>query len=125
VRLENPDGQLSVNLFALWCFAPPVMSLWPLRPLSQRSSEPKDLRLEGNRVSALWSFGATAKIFRDCGVRFACEPTKLEPLKIRYFHIFDRGGNLFELASDLYCSEDKTAIRFGGWISARCIDHFQ
>ena len=65
-------------------------------------------------------FGATAKIFRDRRVRFACEPTKLEPLKIRYFHIFDRGGNLFELASGLYCSEDKTAIQFEGWISARC-----
>ena len=76
----------------------------------------KDQRSEGNMVIALWSFGATAKIFRNRGVRFACESTKLEPLKIRYFNIFDRGGNLFELANG--CSVQKTAIRFGGWISA-------
>jgi len=38
----------------------------------------------------------TAKIFLDSGVHFACEPTKLEPPGIRYFDIFDRGGNLLE-----------------------------
>jgi hypothetical protein len=54
------------------------------------------------------------KIFRDRRVRFACEPTKLEPFRIRYFHILDRGGNLFELASGCSVQEDKTTIRFGG-----------
>jgi hypothetical protein len=115
VRLENPNGQLSVNLFALWSFAPPVMSLWRLRPLSQRTSEPKDQRSEGNRVAGLCPLGATAKIFRNRGVRFACESTKLEPLRIRYFHIFDRGGKLFELASGCrFRRQDRGALRGHG-----------
>jgi hypothetical protein len=45
--------------------------------------------------------GATAKICRDRGVRFACEPTKLEPLRIRYYNIFDRGGKLLEFGQQL------------------------
>jgi hypothetical protein len=83
--------------------------------------EPKDLgteRLwsESDTVNALCTFGATAKGLPGPRSSFACKPTKLEPLKIRYFNIFDRGGNLFELANG--CSVQKTAIRFGGWISA-------
>ena len=40
-------------------------------------------------------FGATAKMFRDRGVRFVCEPNKIGAayeLMIRYFNIFDCGG---------------------------------
>jgi hypothetical protein len=45
--------------------------------------------------------GATAKILRDRGVRFACEPIKREPLRIRYHDIFDRGGKLLEFGQQL------------------------
>jgi hypothetical protein len=38
VRLENPNGQLSVNLLASWRFVPPVMSPWSPTPF-----EPKNL----------------------------------------------------------------------------------
>ena len=49
----------------------------------------------------LCPFEATAKIFRDRGVRFVCEPTKLEPLSIRYYNIFDRGRKLLEFGQQL------------------------
>ena len=35
------------------------------------------------------------------GARFACEPTVLEGLGIRYFHIFDNDGNLIEFGQSL------------------------
>ncbi len=58
-------------------------------------------------------------------VRFSCESTKLEPLRIRYFHIFDRGGNLFELAIGCRFRKDKTAVHFGGHESPQgVIDQF-
>ena len=44
---------------------------------------------------------ATEKVFRDKGARFACEPTVLEGLGIRYFHIFDNDGNLIEFGQSL------------------------
>ena len=44
---------------------------------------------------------ATEKVFRDKGARFACEPTVLEGLGIRYFHIFDNDGNLVEFGQSL------------------------
>jgi hypothetical protein len=77
---------------------------------------PKHLRSEGNRFAGLCPFGATAKIFRDRGVRFACEPTKLEALKIRYFHIFDRGGKLleFEPAAVVFRRQNRDTVRGPG-----------
>jgi catechol 2,3-dioxygenase-like lactoylglutathione lyase family enzyme len=44
---------------------------------------------------------ATEKVFRDKGARFACEPTVLEGLGIKYFHIFDNDGNLIEFGQSL------------------------
>jgi hypothetical protein len=49
----------------------------------------------------LCTFGATAKVFRDRGVRFVCGPTKLEPPGIHNFDIFDRGGKLLEFGQKL------------------------
>ena len=45
-------------------------NLWSSGPLGQRTSTSKDARSEGDTVNALCSFGATAKVFRDRGVRF-------------------------------------------------------
>jgi catechol 2,3-dioxygenase-like lactoylglutathione lyase family enzyme len=39
---------------------------------------------------------ATAALLREQGVTFACEPTSLAELGVRYFHIYDRDGNLLE-----------------------------
>jgi len=69
--------------------------------LEPRLPEPKHQRPEGETVNALWSLGATAKVFRDRGVRFAYGPTKLEPLRILYFNIFDRGGKLLEFGQQI------------------------
>jgi methylmalonyl-CoA/ethylmalonyl-CoA epimerase len=44
---------------------------------------------------------ATEKVLRDKGAQFACEPTVLEGLGIRYFHIFDNDGNLIEFGQSL------------------------
>jgi methylmalonyl-CoA/ethylmalonyl-CoA epimerase len=44
---------------------------------------------------------AVEKVFRQKGARFACEPTVLEGLGIRYFHIFDNDGNLIEFGQSL------------------------
>jgi methylmalonyl-CoA/ethylmalonyl-CoA epimerase len=44
---------------------------------------------------------ATEKVLRDKGARFACQPTVLEGLGIRYFHIFDNDGNLIEFGQSL------------------------
>jgi methylmalonyl-CoA/ethylmalonyl-CoA epimerase len=44
---------------------------------------------------------ATEKVLRDRGARFACEPTVLEGLGIRYFHVFDNDGNLIEFGQSL------------------------
>src|SRR5580704_6689176 len=44
---------------------------------------------------------ATEKVFRDQGARFACQPTVLEVLVIRYFHIFHNDGNLIEFGQSL------------------------
>jgi methylmalonyl-CoA/ethylmalonyl-CoA epimerase len=44
---------------------------------------------------------ATEKVLRDKGARFACEPTVLEGLGIRYFHIFDNDGNLIEFGQSI------------------------
>jgi len=71
----------------------------------------KNPRSDGNTVNVFWPFGAIAKIFRDRGVRFVFGPTKLEPLRILYFNIFDRAGNLLESASS--CSIQKTGPRYG------------
>jgi hypothetical protein len=59
-------------------------------------------------------FGATAKMFLDRGVRFACESTKLEPLRIRYFNVFDRGGNLFKLANGYSVQKTRPLYSSGG-----------
>jgi methylmalonyl-CoA/ethylmalonyl-CoA epimerase len=45
---------------------------------------------------------ATEKVLRSRGARFACEPTVLEGLGIRYFHIFDNDGNLIEFGQRLH-----------------------
>jgi hypothetical protein len=62
------------------------------------------------------TFGATAKIFRDRGVRSACESTKLEPLRIRYFNIFDHGGKLleFEPAAVVFRRHNRYTVRGPG-----------
>jgi catechol 2,3-dioxygenase-like lactoylglutathione lyase family enzyme len=39
---------------------------------------------------------ATANVLRKTGVTFACEPTSLPELSVRYFHIYDCDGNLLE-----------------------------
>jgi catechol 2,3-dioxygenase-like lactoylglutathione lyase family enzyme len=39
---------------------------------------------------------ATATVLREQGVTFACEPTSLAELGVRYFHIYDCDGNLLE-----------------------------
>jgi methylmalonyl-CoA/ethylmalonyl-CoA epimerase len=39
---------------------------------------------------------ATASVLRETGVTFACEPTTLPELSVRYFHIYDCDGNLLE-----------------------------
>jgi catechol 2,3-dioxygenase-like lactoylglutathione lyase family enzyme len=39
---------------------------------------------------------ATATVLRERGVIFACEPTNLAELGVRYFHIYDCDGNLLE-----------------------------
>src|ERR1700748_2703943 len=39
---------------------------------------------------------ATASVLRESGVAFACEPTSLPELSVRYFHIYDCDGNLLE-----------------------------
>jgi catechol 2,3-dioxygenase-like lactoylglutathione lyase family enzyme len=39
---------------------------------------------------------ATATVLRERGVTFACEPTSLPELGVRYFHIYDCDGNLLE-----------------------------
>jgi methylmalonyl-CoA/ethylmalonyl-CoA epimerase len=39
---------------------------------------------------------ATATVLRESGVAFACEPTSLPELSVRYFHIYDCDGNLLE-----------------------------
>ena len=39
---------------------------------------------------------ATAIVLREQGVTFACEPTSLAELGVRYFHIYDCDGNLLE-----------------------------
>jgi catechol 2,3-dioxygenase-like lactoylglutathione lyase family enzyme len=39
---------------------------------------------------------ATASVLRETGVTFACEPTSLPELGVRYFHIYDCDGNLLE-----------------------------
>ena len=39
---------------------------------------------------------ATASVLRETGVTFACEPTSLPELSVRYFHIYDCDGNLLE-----------------------------
>ena len=39
---------------------------------------------------------ATASVLRETGVTFACEPTSLPELDVRYFHIYDCDGNLLE-----------------------------
>jgi methylmalonyl-CoA/ethylmalonyl-CoA epimerase len=44
---------------------------------------------------------ATEKALKERGVRFACPPTRLEGLGIRYFHIFDNDGNLIEFGERL------------------------
>jgi catechol 2,3-dioxygenase-like lactoylglutathione lyase family enzyme len=44
---------------------------------------------------------ATANTLRERGARFACELTTLKELGIRYFHIFDRDGNLLEFGQRL------------------------
>jgi catechol 2,3-dioxygenase-like lactoylglutathione lyase family enzyme len=44
---------------------------------------------------------ATAQVLRDKGARFACQPTVLEGLGIRYFHVFDNDGNLIEFGQSL------------------------
>ena len=41
------------------------------------------------------------KCCENKGARFACEPTVLEGLGIRYFHIFDNDGNLIEFGQSL------------------------
>ena len=38
----------------------------------------------------------TASVLRETGVTFACEPTSLPELGVRYFHIYDCDGNLLE-----------------------------
>jgi hypothetical protein len=85
------------------------LDLW-----AKRTSEPKDQRSDGNRSTGVCPFGATAKNSRDRGVRFVCEPNKTGAayeLMIRYFNVFDRSGNLLELASG--CSVQKTRPRYG------------
>jgi methylmalonyl-CoA/ethylmalonyl-CoA epimerase len=44
---------------------------------------------------------AAEKVLRTRGARFACEPTVLEGLGIRYFHVFDNDGNLIEFGQSL------------------------
>jgi catechol 2,3-dioxygenase-like lactoylglutathione lyase family enzyme len=39
---------------------------------------------------------ATATVLRARGIKFACEPTNLAELGVRYFHIYDCDGNLLE-----------------------------
>jgi catechol 2,3-dioxygenase-like lactoylglutathione lyase family enzyme len=39
---------------------------------------------------------ATATVLRTRGIKFACEPTNLAELGVRYFHIYDCDGNLLE-----------------------------
>jgi catechol 2,3-dioxygenase-like lactoylglutathione lyase family enzyme len=39
---------------------------------------------------------ATATVLRETGATFACEPTSLPELGVRYFHIYDCDGNLLE-----------------------------
>jgi methylmalonyl-CoA/ethylmalonyl-CoA epimerase len=38
----------------------------------------------------------TAAVLREKGAKFACEPTSLAELGVRYFHIYDCDGNLLE-----------------------------
>ena len=44
---------------------------------------------------------ATENLLRNRGARFACQPTVLEGLGIRYFHLFDNDGNLIEFGQRL------------------------
>ena len=39
---------------------------------------------------------AAATVLRERGITFACEPTSLAELSVRYFHIYDCDGNLLE-----------------------------
>ena len=39
---------------------------------------------------------ATATVLRERGAAFACEPTNLAEVGVRYFHIYDCDGNLLE-----------------------------
>jgi catechol 2,3-dioxygenase-like lactoylglutathione lyase family enzyme len=39
---------------------------------------------------------ATATVLRARAIKFACEPTNLAELGVRYFHIYDCDGNLLE-----------------------------
>jgi hypothetical protein len=70
-------------------------------------------------------FGATAKMFRDRGVRVACESTKLEPLRILYFNVFDRGGNLFKLASSYSVQKTRPLYSSGPGSPQGIIDQFK
>jgi methylmalonyl-CoA/ethylmalonyl-CoA epimerase len=103
-RLDLPDVQFRVAILEYQGFGVELIEVKgsSKNPLAWNEPGPQH-KIQGIvhfafRVNDL---DATEKVFRDQGARFACEPTVLEGLGIRYFHIFDNDGNLIEFGQSL------------------------
>jgi hypothetical protein len=112
VRLENPNGQLSVNLLALWRFVPPVMSLWPPTPF-----EPKNLgtlSTRGPKARRSMPYGPLERTRRSSGTAEFALPANQQNWSRLGFSISTfstAAANLLELANG--CSVQKTRPRYG------------
>jgi catechol 2,3-dioxygenase-like lactoylglutathione lyase family enzyme len=103
-RLDLPEVQFRVAILEYQGFGVELIEVKgsTKNPLSWNQPGPQH-RIQGivHFAFRVDDLSATEKIFRDRGARFACEPTVLEGLGIKYFHIFDNDGNLIEFGQSL------------------------
>ncbi|MBV9644174.1 MAG: VOC family protein [Verrucomicrobia bacterium] len=103
-RLDLPEVQFRVAILEYQGFGVELIEVKGSSkyPLAWNEPGPQH-RIQGivHFAFRVDDLGATEKVLRDRGARFACEPTVLEGLGIRYFHIFDNDGNLIEFGQSL------------------------
>jgi methylmalonyl-CoA/ethylmalonyl-CoA epimerase len=103
-RLDLPEVQFRVAILEYRGFGVELIEVKgsTKNPLAWNQPGPQH-RIQGivHFAFRVDDLSATEKVFRDKGARFACEPTVLEGLGIKYFHIFDNDGNLIEFGQNL------------------------
>ena len=103
-RLELPDIQFRVAVIEYQGFGVELIEVAGSgkSPFAWQEPAPQH-RIQGYVHFAFQvdDLDATEKVLKDKGARFACPPTVLEGLGIRYFHIFDNDGNLIEFGERL------------------------